>query len=187
MFKRGRTNDGEELDYALGVTFGSYRGLNTIGHGGSAVGYNAEFLQFPDQHFSVVILSNVSSFRPGVMAQKVANLYLADQFTEPSPSNDLEGTQSETSDVQQQSILDLGDFVGDFYSDELDVAYSLSLEGNNLYLDLRGTISELVPQSEDQLNWGRRQLIFSRDQNDDVSGFEINIGEIQGLEFLKLR
>jgi len=187
MFKRGRTNDGEELDYALGVTFGSYRGLNTIGHGGSAVGYNAEFLQFPDQHFSVVILSNVSSFRPGVMAQKVANLYLADQFTEPIPSNDLEETPSETPDTQQQSILDLGDFVGDFYSDELDVGYSLSLEGNNLYLDLRGTISELVPHSEDRLNWGRRQLIFSRDQNDDVSGFELNVGEIQGLEFLKLR
>ena len=187
MFKRGRTNDGEELDYALGVTFGSYRGLNTIGHGGSAVGYSAEFLQFPDQHFSVVILSNVSSFQPGVMAQKVANLYLTDQFTEPSPSNDLEETPSETSDVQQQSILNLSDFVGDFYSDELDVSYSLNLEGNNLYLDLRGTISELVPHSEDRLNWGRRQLIFSRDQNDDVSGFEINVGEIQGLEFLKLR
>ena len=77
--------------------------------------------------------------------------------------------------------------IRDSYSDELDVAYSLSLEGNNLYLDLRGTISELVPHSEDRLNWGRRQLIFSRDQNDDVSGFEINVGEIQGLEFLKLR
>jgi hypothetical protein len=186
MFTRGRTNEGEELDYALGVTFGSYRGLNTMGHGGSAVGYRAEFLQFPDQRFSVVILSNVSSFQPGMMVQKVADLYLDDQFTEPSPTNDPEETRSEISEPYQQSKLDLRDFVGDFYSDELDVVYSLSLEGNNLYLELRGNTSELAPHSEDRLNWGSRDLIFSRDEDADVFGFRINVGEIQGLEFLKL-
>ncbi len=51
MFTRGRTNAGEELSYALGLEFGSYRGLKTMGHGGSAVGYIAEFLQFPEQRF----------------------------------------------------------------------------------------------------------------------------------------
>ena len=83
MFTRGRTDAGEELSYALGVEFGSYRGLNTMGHGGSAVGYVAEFLQFPEQKLSVVILSNLSSFSPGRLARQVANLYLAGQFSEP--------------------------------------------------------------------------------------------------------
>ena len=58
MFTRGRTSTGEELSYALGLEFDSYRGLKTMGHGGSAVGYVAEFLQFPEQRFSVVILSD---------------------------------------------------------------------------------------------------------------------------------
>jgi len=187
MFTRGRTNDGEELPYALGVTFGSYRGLNTMGHGGSAVGYRAEFLQFPEQRFSVVILSNISSFQPGIMAQKVADLYLAGQFTEPSPTNDLEQTRSEISESHEPPILDMSDFVGDFYSDELDVSYSLSLEEGSLYLDLRGNMSELAPHSEDRFNWGRRELIFSRNEDDDISGFKINVGEIRGLEFLKLK
>lgn len=186
MFTRGRTNDGEELDYALGVTFGSYRGLNTMGHGGSAVGYRAEFLQFPDQRFSVVILSNVSSFQPGMMAQKVADLYLIDQFTEPSTTNDTQQARSEISEPHEQPKLDLRDFVGEFYSDELDVFYSLMLKEDGLYLDLRGSASELVPHSEDHVNWGRRELIFSRDEDDDVSGFRINVGEIQGLEFVRL-
>ncbi len=187
MFTRGRTNDGEELPYALGVTLGSYRGLNTMGHGGSAVGYRAEFLQFPDQRFSVVILSNVSSFQPGVLAQGVADLYLDDQFKEPSRTNNPEQTQSEISEILERPILDMSDFVGEFYSDELDVSYSLLLKEDGLYLDLRGLASELIPYSEDRLNWGRRELIFSRDENDDVSGFRINVGEIQSLEFLKLK
>ena len=187
MFTRGHTNDGEELAYALGLTFGSYRGLNTMGHGGSAVGYRAEYLQFPDQRFSVVILSNVSSFQPGVMAQKVADLYLADQFTKPRTTNDPEQTRSEIPEAQEQPILDMSDFVGDFYSDELDVSYSLLLKEDGLYLDLRGLASELIPYSEDRLNWGRRELIFSRNEDDDISGFKINVGEIRGLEFLKLK
>ncbi|MEC7901186.1 MAG: serine hydrolase domain-containing protein, partial [Acidobacteriota bacterium] len=57
MFERGRTNDGDELSYAFGLEFGSYRGLRTMEHSGSAVGYVADFLQFPDQRFSVVIFS----------------------------------------------------------------------------------------------------------------------------------
>ena len=69
MSERGRTNDEDELSYALGLEFDSYRGLRTMGHGGSAVGYVADFLQFPDQRFSVVILSNLSSFRPGQLAR----------------------------------------------------------------------------------------------------------------------
>ena len=158
-----------------------------MGHVGSAVGYRAEYLQFPDQRFSVVILSNVSSFQPGVMAQKVADLYLDGQFTKPRTTNDPEQTQSDISEAQEQPILDMSDFVGEFYSDELDVSYSLLLKEDGLYLDLRGLASELIPYSEDRLNWGRRELIFSRDENDDVSGFRINVGEIQGLEFLKLK
>lgn len=88
LFERGRTDDGEELSYALGLEFGSYRGLRTMGHGGSAVGYVAEFVQFPDHRFSVVILSNLSSFRPGLMARQIADLYLADQFTETPVASD---------------------------------------------------------------------------------------------------
>ena len=43
MLTRGRLNNGEELSYALGLDVGNYRGSRTISHGGSAVGYVAQY------------------------------------------------------------------------------------------------------------------------------------------------
>ena len=45
----GRLNDGTVLGYAFGLNVGEYKGLRTIGHGGSYGGYRADILRFPDQ------------------------------------------------------------------------------------------------------------------------------------------
>lgn len=73
-------NDGRELTYALGLRVEPYRGLPTVSHGGSWVGYRAELLRFPDQHLSVACLCNRSDAGPSRMARLVADIYLADEF-----------------------------------------------------------------------------------------------------------
>ena len=186
MFTRGRTKAGEELSYALGLEFGSYRGLSTMGHGGSAVGYVAEFLQFPEQKFSVVVLSNLSSFRPARLARQVADLYLADQFTEPRPSDGQARPRPAPPEGITLSIAELEAFVGDFYSEELDFAYAFDVREGSLHLELRGDLMKLVPHPDDRFAWGRRQLSFVRDESGAVSGFALNAGNVQGLRFRKV-
>jgi CubicO group peptidase (beta-lactamase class C family) len=78
----GRFNNGKEQDYAYGLMVGTYRGLRTVRHGGSWAGYRAEILRFPDQHFSVICLANMREFQPGVLARKIADLCLENDFTE---------------------------------------------------------------------------------------------------------
>lgn len=78
-------NSGAPLNYGFGLMIGRYRGLPIVEHGGSDAGYRAHILRFPDQHFSVVALCNVSTARPGLYARQVADIYLEGQFTEPSP------------------------------------------------------------------------------------------------------
>ncbi|GAH50703.1 unnamed protein product, partial [marine sediment metagenome] len=86
MLSRGKLNSGEVIPYAFGLNISRYGGLRIVSHGGSAVGYQAQYMQFPDQRFSVVILSNLSNFSTGRIARKIAELYLVDQFTEsPTP------------------------------------------------------------------------------------------------------
>ncbi len=186
MFTRGRTKAGEELSYALGLEFGSYRGLSTMGHGGSAVGYVAEFLQFPEQKFSVVVLSNLSSFRPARLARQVADLYLADQFTEPRPADGQARPRPAPPEGITLSIAELEAFVGDFYCEELDFAYSIDVREGSLHLELRGDRMKLVPHPDDRFGWGRRQLSFVRDESGAVSGFALNAGNVQGLRFRKV-
>jgi CubicO group peptidase (beta-lactamase class C family) len=50
---RGVLNNGEKIDYAFGLSHGTYRGLHTVGHGGADAGYRSDFLRLPDQEFSV--------------------------------------------------------------------------------------------------------------------------------------
>ena len=186
MFARGRISNGEELSYALGLEFDSYRGLKTMGHGGSAVGYVAEFLQFPEQRFSVVILSNLSSFRPGRLARQIADLYLADQLSEVQTSNERDRIRPETPETVERLTPELEPFIGDFYSEELDFVYSFIVEGSTLQLEIRGSKIELAPLSEDQFAWGRRELNFFRDESGIVSGFILEAGDVQGLNFRKV-
>ena len=186
MFTRGRTSSGEDLSYALGLEFDSYRGLKTMGHGGSAVGYVAEFLQFPEQRFSVVILSNLSSFRPGRIARQVADLYLADQFSEAQASDERDRTRPDAPEPVERLTPELEAFIGDFYSEELDFVYSFMVEGSSLQFEIRGSRMELLPLSEDQFGWGRRELNFFRDESGIVSGFTLDAGDVQDLNFQKI-
>jgi CubicO group peptidase (beta-lactamase class C family) len=186
MFTRGRTSNEEELSYAMGLEFDSYRGLKTMGHGGSAVGYVAEFLQFPEQRFSVVILSNLSSFRPGRLARQVADLYLADQLSEVQASDKRDRTRPDAPEPVERPTPELEAFIGDFYSEELDFVYSFMVEGSSLQFEIRGSRMELLPLSEDQFGWGRRELNFFRDESGIVSGFTLDAGDVQDLNFQKI-
>src|SRR5262249_1488932 len=53
-------------------------------------GYRSYVLHFPDQHFAVVVLSNVSTMNPGRLAMHVADFYLADQFAAASTATPTE-------------------------------------------------------------------------------------------------
>jgi CubicO group peptidase (beta-lactamase class C family) len=86
QLQRGKLNSGKELDYAFGLVHGKYRGLPTVDHGGADAGYRADLLRFPEQHFSVACLCNKGEIQPGELTQKVADIYLAEQFKEPLPS-----------------------------------------------------------------------------------------------------
>lgn len=45
----GRLNDGLTVGYGFGIEVGTYRGMRTFGHGGTASGYIANVVRFPDQ------------------------------------------------------------------------------------------------------------------------------------------
>ena len=72
--------DGSKIDYALGVSpSASHRGLRTISHNGADAGYRSAVVWFPDQELGVAVLSNLASFNPADIANRVAEVYLESQ------------------------------------------------------------------------------------------------------------
>ncbi len=83
--QRGRLANGEELDYAAGLVHGEHRGLKTVEHGGALGGYRSALLRFPKQRLSIAVLANLSSVNPGQLARRVADVFLADDYSNATP------------------------------------------------------------------------------------------------------
>ena len=47
--------------YAIGLNVGTLRGLRVVSHGGVWAGFRGHFLRFPDQHFAVATLCNLTT------------------------------------------------------------------------------------------------------------------------------
>jgi CubicO group peptidase (beta-lactamase class C family) len=171
MKTRGKLNSGEEIPYAFGLNISHYGGLRIVSHGGSAVGYVAQYMQFPDQRFSVVILSNLSTFGTGRIARKTPRQRQRPRGERPKPVK-LSSSQLQT-------------YIGNYYSDELDITYTLVVESNNLVLKLRETSSILAPYSADNFGWGRRRMEFKRDKDKKIIGFILQAGRVKNLKFQK--
>jgi CubicO group peptidase (beta-lactamase class C family) len=186
MQTRGKLNNGEVIPYAFGLNISHYGGLRIVSHGGSAVGYVAQYMQFPDQRFSIVILSNLSTFSTGRIARKIADLYLADQFTESPTPRQRQRPREERPKPVKLSSSQLQTYVGNYYSDELDITYTLEVESNNLVLKLRETSSILTAYSTDNFGWDRRRLEFKRDRGKRIIGFILQAGRVKNMKFQKI-
>ena len=81
LLEPGRFGDGSVQDYAGGLTLGMYRGLATVSHGGSWVGFRTYAMRFPEPAFAVFVLCNSASADPGELSRRVADLFLADEMT----------------------------------------------------------------------------------------------------------
>lgn len=162
--RRGTLNDGTVLPYAFGLVIGEYRGLKTVSHGGSFMGFRTVLLRFPEQAFSVIILANLADVNPTALAQAVAEVYLAEPMRE-----------------------HLAAFCGNYRSDELAVAYHVRLDGADLVVDRPASeASELTGDGKDDtFSLGGMQVKFTRDNEKHVTGFVLNAGNADGIRFVR--
>lgn len=75
--KPGRLNDNSCTEYG----FGWFVGPDTMYHDGSWVGFRTYILRFTKQNFTVVVLANVTELDPGLIAEKIGDIYLAHKMT----------------------------------------------------------------------------------------------------------
>ena len=79
LLVNGFLNDGTDIKYAHAIRKSTFLGLPVIGHSGSLGGYRAQFTQFPEQKFSVIILGNLANFTPEKKAYQIAEIFLKNQ------------------------------------------------------------------------------------------------------------
>src|SRR6201981_283529 len=138
----GVLNNGNQINYAMGLMLGEYRGLPTVEHSGANFGYRSEYLRFPQQRLSAILLCNLSSAGPVGLAHKIADLYLQENLvpvSTPPASSGFPGAET---------------FAGTYLDPHTKTIYKFTAEGGNLmawgealqrvaanqYYDLQGDI-----------------------------------------------
>ena len=189
MHQRGVLNNGEQIDYAFGLSIGEYRTLKTVGHSGSWRGFRSHLMRFPDQKFGVVILCNLDTFNPLSLAEKVADLYLADalapvEASEPEKATEPdEGIKSEPLPPEQ-----LAEFEGDYYTEELDATYAIGVRGDGLVARHRRHDDILLTYADGHFlgdAWFFPEIHFIRDDTGRVTGFKLTGNRVRNLYFEK--
>jgi CubicO group peptidase (beta-lactamase class C family) len=69
-FRHDKVND------AFGLVWGQYRGLRTIWYEGGDLGFSSYMVRFPDERFTVIVLSNLGTGRAGDHARRIIDEFL---------------------------------------------------------------------------------------------------------------
>lgn len=186
MLTRGVLTSGDTLDYAMGLQHDVHRGLPTVGHGGSFVGYRADLTRFPDQDLTVTTLCNRSDARPSALSLQVADVLLADAMDPAPPPEEAPAREGpgEDTPVVELSPEQLDRWAGSFRSDELDVIYDLRREEGEIVLLMGGRAeTRLTPVAEDVLSGGGLRLRAITSGNERVEAFVVEAGRVTNLSF----
>jgi len=149
MHTKGKLNNGQELDYAFALRISSYRGLKTVDHGGALGGYRSYMVRFPEQNFSVICLSNLSSINPAGFSQQIADIYLTDEFEKAEERiQPLEEEKVRTAKGIGISEAKLKEKVGDYIEPQSGEVIRLFLKDGKLNALMFGQNYALAAKSE---------------------------------------
>jgi hypothetical protein len=140
MHTQGVLDDGEQIEYALGLGITEYRGLKVVQHSGGDAGYRCHLMRFPEQHFSVAILGNLGTMNPSELAKRVADVYLAEAFADDEEAEDKAA-------LIELSPEQLACRAGVYYSATTATTNRLEMRDDKLVVAL-GPGFELAPLSE---------------------------------------
>jgi CubicO group peptidase (beta-lactamase class C family) len=200
LLQVGKLNDGTPVgyehrglkyEYAFGIAISKYRGLRTVSHGGSYVGFRSAYIRFPDQRFSIVCLGNLSNIDPMNLCYQAADIYLKGSFTQDgilTPKETSSAVDAENKGIElTKDQLDV--YVGKYYSGELQVFYTIGVKDKHLVFTHVNppTYSLLNTNNPDIFSFSGYELKFARDGIGKVIGFAFQAGRgVKGIRFNKI-
>jgi CubicO group peptidase (beta-lactamase class C family) len=141
MTRKGRLNNGEEINYGMGVEILNFRGLKVIAHSGAINNsYRIFVCTIPEIKMSFLVFSNVGDFEPWFKAFELAGLFVKKNNDSPKKE------ETKNADAQITSLNDtvtIKKYLGS-YIDEEGLQINFRLDKSNLIADIFGQPFPLV-------------------------------------------
>jgi len=134
LTQKGKLNNGKELDYALGISSGIYKGWRQFSHSGGDAGYRTFVTVFPDLKLGFEVFSNLGDFDTYDKAYEIANLFINDSSKHTKGSITV---KPDSSKAVLKDTMRLKKFIGNYISDD-GLQVSFHLANKKLYADAFG-------------------------------------------------
>lgn len=82
-FTPGKLNNGSATNYGFGWTIGDADGRRIVQHNGAWVGFRTYIGRIPGERFTVIVLRNLETFRPQIVGEQIAHVYLDQRLAPP--------------------------------------------------------------------------------------------------------
>jgi hypothetical protein len=183
----GRLADGTPHEYAFGREVATYRGLRVEGSSGSGLGFRSELYRLPDQHFSVIVLANLSDLSPTALARQVTDLYLEPELERVASGEDALGDQDEP--VVEAD--ELASYAGLYWSDVIEGSHELAVKGGELQLVTSEGSYPLTPLGEGsfELRAAPRRFTFTFLAPETAGGAErlrVEVGGRRPVDYVRV-
>jgi CubicO group peptidase (beta-lactamase class C family) len=191
MVRPGQLNDGTELTYAAGLVVGRYRGAQRVAHGGTTAGYRATLHRYPRHRFAVAVLSNSAATNPEALAARVADVYLGSRLGPPAEPP-KPAPKAARPRGPEPTAGELQALVGRYYSDELEVLYTVAVHDGRLTVAHPKGEAALRPAGKDEFEAAPGpdrvfdRVAFTRGPAGEVSGFKVSTTRARNVRFAKV-
>ncbi|MVM40971.1 serine hydrolase [Spirosoma sp. HMF3257] len=187
MLERGRLTKGDTIPYAFALVHGKHKGLAYYGHSGADAGFRSNITYFPKEDYGFIVLNNQAEANPTGKALEIADVYLAayQQKGKEAPAPPKPATPE-----NKPATLVNADYVGRYYSPELEAIYTIRQKGNRLELvHVHHGEVPLKPVSKDQFStdwWFASTIDAVRNSTNAVTGLRISNGRVRNLWLMRL-
>jgi len=138
---------GDTVQYAFGLGHRKYKGLNVVAHSGAFLGFRTQLIRFQEQNFSVIVLSNISDFKPSEKVYRITDILLDDKILE----NKIEKITPEKSNSFKLTNKKLDDFSALYWNNRDDQLINIYLKNDTLrYSNNENRENLLLPISKNK-------------------------------------
>ncbi|CAN5732746.1 hypothetical protein BH20ACI3_BH20ACI3_22870 [soil metagenome] len=150
-------------NYGYGWSIGKQIDHKSIAHGGGIYGFATEIARFPDDHVSIIVLSNIQAAPSGMIAGNLAAIVFNAAYELPKERKEV---------AIDPKILEK--YAGEYKLIQPNIIISVTLENGKLLGQLAGQPKfPLSPESETKF--------FSKDVNAQITFVKDAKGEVTGL------
>jgi len=192
----------KKKNYSMGVFIRQHKGLKQIQQGGTTANFRTMIKYYPEIDAGVIVLSNTPDFNVKSIAHKTAEIFFSSELKIENekyiqtiiPGADIKRHKiiaNNTIKLKQQKVNALTDYIGIYYSDELNATYKIDIENELLVVKYHRGVFPLYPKDKDRfglnddwlLDW---DFIFERDDQGKIHGLKLDHSRAHNVQFKRV-